>query len=196
MSFLWPIFNGAIFDWQNTLEDLPQKTFFHCLVTLGNGDLFYSGGQGSSFFRDSYKYIMQDNQWDQMADMADIRSNHGCGTVKNSATGKEEVVVAGGTGRVPGGCCPAISTSEIYTVEDNAWRQGPALPRNLSGPTSLPYEDSFLIMGGYDGSSCSDSIYKVKFCDIYIYNFNACGGFSTLVPIFVICVGTKYRTRI
>ena len=116
---------------------------------------------------------MQDNQWDQMADMADIRSNHGCGTVKNSATGKEEVVVAGGTGRVPGGgCCPAISTSEIYTVEDNAWRQGPALPRNLSGPTSLPYEDSFLIMGGYDGSSCSDSIYKVKFCDIYIISMH------------------------
>ena len=105
-----------------------------------------------------------------MADMADVRSNHGCGRVTNSATGKEEVVVAGGISRVPGSCCPPISTSEIYTVADDAWRQGPSLQKASYGHTSLPYEDSFLIMGGYDGSSCSDSIYKVEFHDIISMN--------------------------
>ena len=91
-----------------------------------------------------------------MADMAGVRGKHGCGRVKNSMTGKEEVVVAGGVGY------HKLSTSEIYTVEDNAWRQGRPLPWALNGPASLPYEDSFLIMGGYDDSSCRDSIYKVE----------------------------------
>ena len=161
MSFLWPIFNDAIFDWQNTLEDLPQKTFFHCLVTLGNRDLFYSGGQDSplGIHGDSYRYSMQHDRWDQMANMLGVRGKHGCGRVTNSTTGKEEVVVAGGTMAMAG--YHYLSTSEIYTVEDNAWRQGPLLPTALRGPASLPYEDSFLIVGGRQATTCLTSIYKV-----------------------------------
>ena len=101
--------------------------------------------------KDSYRYIMQENRWDQMADMLNAMVGHGCGRVINPTTGKEEVVVAGGAGRL----------TEIYTVEDNTWRQGPHLPRALRGPASLPYEDSFLIVGGRQATTCLTSIYKV-----------------------------------
>ena len=81
----------------------------------------------------------------------------GCGRVTNPTTGKEEVVVAGGAGN-----SGYLSSTEIYNVEDDTWRQGTPLPKTLAGPASLPYEDSFLILGGYDGSSCLDSIYQVE----------------------------------
>ena len=40
--------------------------------------------------------------------------------------------------------------------------QGTPLPKALGAPASLPYDDSFLILGGKDnGRSCQDSIYQV-----------------------------------
>ena len=125
---------------------------------MGNGDLFFSGGQDSDnqdstrlALRDSYKYIKQENRWDRMTDMATMRSKHACGRVINPRTKKEEVVVAGGSAQ----------STEIYTVEDNTWRWGPRLPTaSLKGSSSLPYQDSFLIVGGHNGS-CLDSIFKV-----------------------------------
>ena len=89
------------------------------------------------------------------------KNMHGCGRVINPATGKEEVVVTGG--RDVGG--PSSSTV-IYTVADDTWRQGTPLPKTLEDPASLPYGDSFLILGGYGRADngkgpCSDSIYQV-----------------------------------
>ena len=141
---------------QNGVADLPQDVCCHCLVTLANGDLFYSGGYSGATVKTSYRYVKQEDRWDQKANMVGARRVHGCGSVTNPATGKEEVVVTGGGGN--GG---HLSSTEIYNVEDDTWRQGTPLPKALNGPTSLPYEDSFLILGGYDGS-CLDSIYQVE----------------------------------
>ena len=83
------------------------------------------------------------------------RMRHGCGRVTNPTTGKEEVVVVGGKSGA------YSSSSEIYTVEDDTWRQGIPLPRVFGNLASLPYGDSFLILGGNDRISCHDSIYQV-----------------------------------
>ena len=99
---------------------------------------------------------MQDNQWHRKADMIEARQKHGCGRVTNPATGKEEVVVAGGYAN------GLLSSTEIYTVVDDTWRSGSPLPKAFQQTASLPYEDSFLILGGHDGS-CLDNSYKVKF---------------------------------
>ena len=104
----------------------------------------------------AYRYVKQDNRWDQKADMIENRLKLACGKVTNPATGKEEVVAAGGASDNV-----ALSSTEIYTVEDNTWRQGMPLPKALKQAASLQYEDSFLILGGHDGG-CSDSIYKVE----------------------------------
>ena len=91
------------------------------MVTLANGDLFYSGGSSGGFVKTSYRYVKQDNRWDQKADMIEARLEHGCGRVTNPSTGNEEVVVAGGYN---GGF---LSSAEIYT--DDEWRQGQAVKR-------------------------------------------------------------------
>ena len=111
----------------------------------------------------AYRYVKPANRWDRKADMIEPnRQNRACGKVINPATGKEEVVVTGG--RDVGG--PSSSTV-IYTVEDDTWRQGTPLPKTLEDPASLPYGDSFLILGGYDGTGqtfcqAHKSIYQVK----------------------------------
>ena len=88
---------------------------------MANGDLFYSGGDSGGNVKTSYRYVKQDNRWDQKADMIEARSEFGCGRVTNPSTGNEEVVVAGGYN---GGF---LSSAEIYT--DDEWRQGQAVKR-------------------------------------------------------------------
>ena len=134
---------------------------WHCLVTLRNGDLFSTGGM-PGYLKKSFRYNKHDNVWEQKADMSNSRYDHGCGRMTNPTTGKEEVVVVGGTVGGNNG-----TLTEIYTVEDDTWRQGTPLPKALVGLASLPYEDSFLILGGYDGTrqtfcQAHKSIYQVK----------------------------------
>ena len=114
------------------------------------------GGWTSSVSRATYRYIQQDNRWEQKRDMNESRSSPGCGRVINPRTRKEEVVVSAGYSS------GATLSTEIYNVENDTWREGPHLPQALYNLASLPYEDTFLILGGYDGSACFDSIYQVR----------------------------------
>ena len=114
------------------------------------------GGWTSLVSKATYRYIKLDNRWEKKSDMNVSRSSPGCGRVTNPRTGNEEVVVAGGYSS--GG---ATFSTEIYTVVNDTWREGPDLPQALMTPASLPYEDTFLILGGQYGSTCMDSIYQV-----------------------------------
>ena len=108
--------------------------------------------------KNAFRYITLDNRWEQKSDMIEGRAlaGRGCARVFNPKTGKEEVVVAGGYGRGV-----ELSSTEIYTVENDTWRQGQPLPKAFHSFASLPYEDTFLILGGDVGTSCLDSIYQV-----------------------------------
>ena len=116
------------------------------------------GGWTSSVSRTTYRYIKLDNRWEKKSDMNMSRSSPGCGRVTNLTSGKEEVVVAGGT---TGSRYSASSSTKIYTVEDDTWRTGTPLPTKMKEFVTLPYGDSFLLLGGHDGSSCLNSIYQV-----------------------------------
>ena len=78
----------------------------------------------------------------------------------NAITGKEEVVVTGGFSG-----SGAIASTEIYTVEDDTWRDGTDLPRETNAGASVPYGDTFLFVGGTT-YPCYDEIYKVYFLKI------------------------------
>ena len=71
------------------------------------------------------------------------------------------MVVAGGAGGWVGSWNTAESSTKIYTVEDDTWRTGTPLPTKMKEFVTLPYGDSFLFLGGHDGSSCLNSIYQV-----------------------------------
>ena len=114
----------------------------------------YPGGRYS---KKSYRYIKKDDKWEMKSDIKAARTvGQSCARVINSRTGKEEVVVAGGWLWGP------ISSTEIYTVESDTWRQGQPLPKVMSGHAFLPYEDKVLLLGGANwGNECFDSIYQV-----------------------------------
>ena len=52
-----------------------------------------------------------------------------------------------------------METVEIYTVAEDAWRQGTDLPHKVGEfARSLPFDDTFIVAGGNNGG---DTIYKV-----------------------------------
>ena len=52
-----------------------------------------------------------------------------------------------------------LETVEIYTVAEDAWRQGTDLPHKVGEfARSLPFEDTFIVAGGHNSG---DTIYKV-----------------------------------
>ena len=92
-----------------------------------------------------------------MADMQEGRYYHGCGRVTNPSTGATEIVAI--TGYNNG------KTTEIYSLEDNAWRQGPDFPE--AAHTVSVVQDgrnSFYAIGGLiqetDPDIYLDTIYR------------------------------------
>ena len=107
-------------------------------------------------------------RWEEKEDMSVERQAPACGRIENFATGKEEVVVGGGYYH------GYLSSVEIYSVLDDIWRQGTPLPQKIGYASYLPFEDSFIIIGGR-GSSPLDTIYKVIIEIFVIYkSLNSC----------------------
>ena len=85
------------------------------------------------------------------------RAGHACGQVENAATGKEEVVVAGGWA----GGQLVLQSVDIYSVPNDNWRSGTPLPQSIQFANYVSFEDSFLVIGGAGHSLPLGKIYKV-----------------------------------
>ena len=83
-----------------------------------------------------------------------VRSLAQAGVVTRS-DGTQEVVVAGG---LP---IPTSDTVEIFSFETGSWRSAENnLPSSNHDGASVPYGDTFLIVGGYDTFTEIDTILK------------------------------------
>ena len=101
----------------------------------------------------TYIYDRDADSWTQMANMLIGRDDHSCGVVE--MFGVKEVVVAGGDFE------DAPTTSEVYSVATNTWRQIEDLPHGIYYAASVPFRESFLIVGGYrSGVGHLDTIYE------------------------------------
>ena len=96
--------------------------------------------------------------WEEKSSLSQVRVAPACGLIENFATGQEEVIVAGGSNGQG-----YLQSVEVYCVPDDSWRSGTPLPHGIGFPSYLPFEDSFIIIGGRH-SSPLDTIYKV--CNI------------------------------
>ena len=65
--------------------------------------------------------------------------------------GKFKVIAAGGY---------RMKSSEIFDIESRKWTNGPDLPNVIYHGESVQYKNTFLIVGGWDGSNRFDSIYE------------------------------------
>ena len=146
--------DGDIFE---DVPPLPAAKVEHCLVALGGGDLFVTGGLSLEPSEKTYIFSSTSREWVEVADMPTGRYTLMCGLIETG--GKQEVVAAGGF------YFQYFDVVEIYSVDDNSWRTGHPLPRNIYGAFTVPYQDSFLMVGGgSDTPSIGflDTIYKYE----------------------------------
>ena len=139
------------------LADLPEAKQFHCLVALWGGDLFSTGGQPWEVTEKAYIYSNSKNEWSQVADMITPRCCVFCGVALTRDGSQQEVVAAGGVTDL-GKTSDAV---EIYSIRDGYWKSANPLPSPIMEATSVPYDNSFLIVGGVgDLGQLSDLIYR------------------------------------
>ena len=144
------------------LPDLPQKMQSDCLVALWGGDLFIAGGiisgiDGSNMVSDkTYIYSDYDNVWNRVADMINPRERLMCASVAAGDGNQQEVITAGGANALG----ETTDIVEIYSVNTGSWRTANSLPSPIREATVVPFQESFLIVGGVSDGSLSDLIYR------------------------------------
>ena len=75
------------------------------------------------------------------------RSYGSCGLTRNPDRGPE-VVMAG------------YGTRDVFNLNELRWREGPELPQYLYLSSSVQLEDTFLLLGGWNGGEDTDAIYR------------------------------------
>ena len=79
-----------------------------------------------------------------------------CGPVRSKPGGPVEKVVAAG-GLKDGSY---LSSTDIYNITTDSWSKGTPLPMSLSRAAVLPYETTFLVVGGETGKGIdSDKVF-------------------------------------
>ena len=152
------------------ITPLPEADHAFCIAAIDANNIFVTGL--GLYKEDSYMFTKESNQWAPLPKIPTGRYGAGCGVVQDNA-GKSHVVVAAGE---EADSNEYGNTVEIYSVEDKEWTTGKL--RNLkfsdgkvvpfaanNFPTALIYpavaqhDESFYIIGGWDGSSYLDTIY-------------------------------------
>eukprot|EP00095_Tigriopus_kingsejongensis_P007241 maker-scaffold435_size171904-snap-gene-0.24 protein:Tk07241 transcript:maker-scaffold435_size171904-snap-gene-0.24-mRNA-1 annotation:"hypothetical protein" len=135
--------------------DMPEARIGHCFIRINEHLVMLLGGNdGSMPVTTVHIYDFTSDVWTAQASLEQSRSWAFCGPVSDPDTGEvQEIIVAGGSYRKE-----ALNSSEVFHLASGTWRQGPALSHSLHSGASVPFEDSFLLVGGTDGYNPVDSI--------------------------------------
>ncbi len=123
---------------------LPIETFYLCQLTVNSTHVFFADPEtGGTFLLDWFSQT-----WTELAPMTPNKIYPHCGLINNDENGKEVVIAENGV-------------TEIFNLNDMAWRTGPSLPAfNRAVTAQLP--ETFLVVGGYSDSADEylDTIYE------------------------------------
>ena len=158
-----------------SLPPLPHqgKSFEDlCLVSLddeaGVGDLLVLGEVNDWAKGGQYPFILKDGMWEEKerrpTNHTSQYSGYFCGPVRSQVGGPvEKIVVAGGYSTM------FSHLVTVYDVRKDSWEMADDLPFGCIGSaTAIPYEDTFLLIGGWgykndsDHRSYSDKVWKYK----------------------------------
>ena len=113
----------------------------------------FAGGFGNGY--NGRTFIYKNENWMSIADMPTARRGLACGTLRGKENGAVEKVFAIGGRRGS-----YLTNVEVYDVASNAWTEGANLPVPLANAAVVPFEDTFLVIGGYMGKGTfSDKVY-------------------------------------
>ena len=122
-----------------------------CSLKVNATHLFISGGEPSS--NRAHLLDLTTGAWTRLADFHYARSDHGCGLARDPA----RILIVGGNTRV----AEEDNRSEVFNLQRGEWEVGPEIPGlyALSGSVSVPYGDTFLLVGGYE-TTVLDKIFQ------------------------------------
>ncbi len=141
-----------------TLPALPVPNFVHCQVTVDSNTIMVFGGciPGNCAYNAALKLNIAERKWKKLPNLPTGRHGPGCGLVSERGAPKR-VVVAGGRGS--GGITDKVEVLDLSTL---TWSTGPPLPIKNHYMTSLPYRNTFYLLGGHIGSKLIDPIYRCE----------------------------------
>ncbi len=115
-----------------------------------------SGGSSSLTETVAYTIDVDTGEVEELPSMPQARGRHACGIVPNPDGQGMDIVLAGGLEST------YLFNVDIYNTKSGTWRPGPFLPRAVAYAGYHPYGDSFVVIGGTDGS---------RLDTVYMYNF-------------------------
>ncbi len=104
----------------------------------------------------AYTIDVDTGEVEELPSMPQARGRHACGIVPNPYGQGMDIVLAGGLEST------YLFNVDIYNTKSGTWRPGPFLPRAVAYAGYHPYKDSFVVIGGTDGS---------RLDTVYMYNF-------------------------
>ncbi len=126
---------------------LPAPLRQHCLAYFESNSVIMTGGYGSN---KAYVYDFNTQMYTNLPHMDRIRFGHSCYRVESTARGPE-IVVAGGFG---------TNTVQVYNLGTQMWSASSPIPAAASyAASTVPYGESFAVVGGFDGTAQTDKIY-------------------------------------
>jgi len=124
--------------WTTSKVELPLPLNRHCIINVDKDKFILTGGYSYGSLASVYLYD-EATGWTKKANMATARNAHSC-----SLIGPNMVMVAGGytnSGRT--------GSTEIYSLDQDNWQSGPALPGRTNGAEMITVNDITYHIGGY-----------------------------------------------
>ena len=114
-------------------QNLPEEAYYPEAIKISEDLIFVKGSGLHSWF-----FNLTDSLFYPLPDALENLSSGSLGFING-----HEVVIAGGSN---------TKKSQIVDLDTYEWRFGPDLPvfDELSMPAAVQFEDSFLVMGGWD----------------------------------------------
>ncbi|CAM6054068.1 unnamed protein product [Sphagnum tenellum] len=134
----------------SSFVDLPAINAYHNLVTVNSTHVILVGGH--SQYTNASLFNIESETWTALPDTLLPVQRVQAGLITHP-DGRLEIVVAAGS---------ATNRTQIFSFDTYTWRLGPDFPTGrVYGGSSVPYGDTFLVVGGYVvGGSYQSSIYS------------------------------------
>ena len=152
--------------------DLPEGMHSHVMIRINESAVLFLGNYPQS--KNVYMFDVDLGRFERLPPLKIARTKPFAGVYQllignlkhidcyfhlaglvTYTNGLKKVVVAGGWGG------QNIQSTEILNLETLEWESGPDLPNVMaSSGESVPFRNSFLIVGGYKGKNYLDMIYE------------------------------------
>ncbi len=141
-----------------SLPAMPIPNYVHCQVTVGSNTIMVFGGcrSGNCQADVALKLNIAEKRWKKLPALPTGRHAPACGVVEERGTPKR-VVVSGGWR-----ASKILTTVEVLQLSTLKWSTGHPLPQKLFYHRSVQFRNTFFILGGHNGSSNLNTIYRFE----------------------------------